>query len=389
MQRVGTNRNPALDKFGTGKHGFTAGNPQTGTPATTPGYELFDSWQEELCSVIEGMGFTLDSNKRDQLLTAIQAMQRGKAMVNVAGGATVTLTAAQYNLPILILTGALTANINLIFPAISGAWIVRNQTTGNFTVTCKTQSGSGVVVSQGFSNALFGDGDNLYAEQTDWASLQTQTATAFTSAGVAPNFKLEPSPALAVYAAGQRFRVKFSAAVSGSATLNVSGLGAKSIKQYDSAGNKVAPVIVANQLADVEYDGVDWVILDPLPAALPANVAKTDAVQAFSKAQRGAVVALTDAATIAVDLSLANNFSLTLAGNRTLGTPTNAAAGQSGIIAVTQDASGSRTLAFGSGWKFAGGTAPALSTAAGAVDYLAYYVEGPSRVYVSAVKDVR
>ncbi|WP_200906587.1 hypothetical protein, partial [Gulbenkiania mobilis] len=131
---------------------------------------------------------------------------RGKAMVNVAGGATVTLTAAQYNLPILILTGALTANITVVFPAISGAWIVRNQTTGNFTVTCKTQSGSGVVVSQGFSNALFGDGDNLYAEQTDWASLQTQTATAFTSAGVAPNFTLAPSPALAVYAAGQRFR---------------------------------------------------------------------------------------------------------------------------------------------------------------------------------------
>ncbi|WP_200906588.1 hypothetical protein, partial [Gulbenkiania mobilis] len=130
------------------------------------------------------------------------------------------------------------------------------------------------------------------------------------SAGVAPNFTLAPSPALAVYAAGQRFRVKFSAAVSGSATLNVSGLGAKSIKQYDSAGNKVAPVIVANQLADVEYDGVDWVILDPLPAAFPATVAKTDAVQAFSKAQRGAVQALTDAATIAVDLSLANNFSL-------------------------------------------------------------------------------
>lgn len=170
-------------------------------------------------------------------------------------------------MPILILTGALTANINLIFPAISGAWIVRNQTAGNFTVTCKTQAGTGVVVSQGCSNALWGDGTNIYAEQTDWANIVSQAATAFTSGGAAPSFTLTPSPALQGYAVPQRFRVKFHAAGAGADTLNVSGLGAKSIKQYDSAGNKVAAVIVANQLADVEYDGVDFVILDPLPVA--------------------------------------------------------------------------------------------------------------------------
>ncbi|MDC7699587.1 hypothetical protein [Vogesella indigofera] len=118
-------------------------------------------------------------------------------------------------------------------------------------------------------------------------------------------------------------------------------------------------------------------------------VAEIDRVQGWSAAQRGTVAALTDAATIAVDLALSNNYSLTLAGNRTLGTPTNAVAGQSGIIAVTQDATGSRTLAFGANWKFGGGTAPALSTAAGAVDYLAYYVETATRVFVSLVKDVK
>lgn len=118
-------------------------------------------------------------------------------------------------------------------------------------------------------------------------------------------------------------------------------------------------------------------------------VAMLDKTQGWTRAQRGTVQALADAATIAVDLALANNYSLPLAGNRTLGTPTNAVAGQSGIIAVTQDATGSRTLAFGANWKFAGGTAPALSTTAGAVDYLAYYVETPSRVFVSLVKDVK
>jgi len=97
--------------------------------------------------------------------------------------------------------------------------------------------------------------------------LQAQTKTSFTSAGTAPSFTITTSPAYGAYAAGQRMRVKFHAASAGSDTLNRDGLGAKNIKQYDSAGAKVAPVIAANMLCDVEYDGTDMVILDPLPPA--------------------------------------------------------------------------------------------------------------------------
>lgn len=109
----------------------------------------------------------------------------------------------------------------------------------------------------------------------------------------------------------------------------------------------------------------------------------------WSKGQSGAVVALTDGANIAVNLALANNFSVTLGGNRTLDNPTNIAVGQSGIIAVTQDGTGSRTLAYGSYYKFPGGTVPTLTTTAAAVDDLAYYVETSTRVLVNAVKDVK
>lgn len=90
--------------------------------------------------------------------------------------------------------------------------------------------------------------------------------TAFTTAGTAPAFTLTPAPALAGYAANQRFRVKFNAAAAASGTLNVSGLGAKNLKQYDPAGAKVTAVIASGQLSDVEYDGTDMVVLDPLPA---------------------------------------------------------------------------------------------------------------------------
>ena len=118
------------------------------------------------------------------------------------------------------------------------------------------------------------------------------------------------------------------------------------------------------------------------------TVAGLAVAQSFTKAQRGTPVALTDAATIAVDLSLGNNFTVTLAGNRTLGAPTNVTAGQSGVIVVTQDGTGSRTLAYNSAYKFAGGTAPTLTTTASAVDVLAYYVESATRITVTSLLNV-
>ena len=123
--------------------------------------------------------------------------------------------------------------------------------------------------------------------------------------------------------------------------------------------------------------------------AYSANTAFLNVVQAFSKAQRGTPVALTDGATITPDFSLGNNYSVTLGGNRTLANPTNLVAGQSGVIVITQDATGSRTLAYGSYFKFPTGTAPTLTTAANSVDVLAYYVESSTRITARLVGDVK
>jgi len=123
--------------------------------------------------------------------------------------------------------------------------------------------------------------------------------------------------------------------------------------------------------------------------AYDANTAKTNVAQSFTKAQRGTSVALTDAATVAVDLSLGNYYTLTLGGNRTLGAPTNQTAGQSGVIVITQDGTGSRTLAYNSVYKFPGGTAPTLTTTANAVDVLVYYVESATRITCRLLSDVK
>ena len=119
------------------------------------------------------------------------------------------------------------------------------------------------------------------------------------------------------------------------------------------------------------------------------TVSGLSVTQSFTAAQRGAITVLTDGATITPDFAVSNNFSVTLGGSRTLANPTNLTAGQSGVIVITQDGTGSRTLAYGSNFKFPGGTAPTLTTTAAAVDVLAYYVESASRITARLVGDVK
>lgn len=91
------------------------------------------------------------------------------------------------------------------------------------------------------------------------------------------------------------------------------------------------------------------------------------------------IVPLTDAATIATDASLGNIFTVTLGGNRTLGTPTNPTDGQKAVWIISQDATGSRTLAFSNSFSFGSDvTSPTLSTTSGRNDYIAaiYRIKG-------------
>ncbi len=119
------------------------------------------------------------------------------------------------------------------------------------------------------------------------------------------------------------------------------------------------------------------------------SFAKTNVAQSFTKGQRGTPVALTDAASVAVDLSLGNNFTLLctsgVGATRALANPTNAVAGQTGLILVTQSSGGGNALTFSSNYKFAGGSgqAPSLTTGTGnAVDVLPYSVKSATEIII-------
>ena len=98
------------------------------------------------------------------------------------------------------------------------------------------------------------------------------------------------------------------------------------------------------------------------------------------------IQALTDGTNISIDFNVGQNFTVTLAGNRTLDNPTNCVAGQVGSIFVVQDGTGSRTLAYGGNWDFTAGTAPTLSTDADAIDRLDYIVHTSTDVQAVLTK---
>lgn len=77
--------------------------------------------------------------------------------------ADVTLTDLQAAKDIIVISGALVANVNLIFPTFKKNWTVTNNTSGAYNVTCKTASGTGELVVQSSSQIFYCDGTNLVA----------------------------------------------------------------------------------------------------------------------------------------------------------------------------------------------------------------------------------
>ena len=101
------------------------------------------------------------------------------------------------------------------------------------------------------------------------------------------------------------------------------------------------------------------------------------------------ITALSDGATITIDMATACHHSVTLGGNRTFAAPSNQAVGQAGSIFITQDGTGSRTAAFNSAFKFVGGTAPTLTTTASAVDRIDYIIKSSNVIHCAVSLDVK
>ena len=241
-----------------------------------------------------------------------------------AGDVSLTIndgTADQARSAMLELTGTLTGNRGVYLPTnISKSYIVKNDTSGAYSATVLINGGTGSAIPQGSSVIVFTDGTTV-TPATDSTGLGLGTAAEL-------NFGTSINELIPVSSADTRYaNVSSDETITGNYTFSSS-------------------------------------------TTFTAQVIGTGA-QAFSSPVSVAVAT----SAVALDFATGNNFVTILNGNVSIKNPVNPQPGQSGIIYVVQDGTGSRTMSYQGNWDFAGGTAPTLSTAANAVDALIYNVQ--------------
>lgn len=130
-------------------------------------------------------GNTANPENTDASLTGwVPSGGYGITTITGLSGSSLTLSSLQASKERIVLSGTLTSNINLIVPAWIFRWTVVNNCTGNFTVTVKTPSGSGVAVPTGLAAYLYGDGTNIQ-QDTSILSVNVRAANLarYTSSG--------------------------------------------------------------------------------------------------------------------------------------------------------------------------------------------------------------
>jgi hypothetical protein len=107
---------------------------------------------------------------------------------------------------------------------------------------------------------------------------------AYASTGSSNAYVLTPTVALSAYVTGERYSFRSNFSNTGAATLNISSLGAKTIKKYTASGKAdlAADDIRSGQPVTVEYDGTDLVMVTPVANTLTVAATQSDMETATS-----------------------------------------------------------------------------------------------------------
>jgi hypothetical protein len=246
---------------------------------------------------------------------------------------------------VIKLTGTITSNVNVTIPdSIQKTYIVENATSGAFTVTFKTSSGTGVTwgTNDKSTKLIYSDGTNV-------------VGTGFISTAL--NSDLDTNS----------FDILFD--------------DAKGIR--DDSDNE--QLIFQKNTTAVNYFEMTNAATGNNPALSVAGddtnvgmeiTTKGTGLVKFNDAIYNADATLTDGATIDWAVNASPVAKVTLGGNRTLNAPTGGASGQFINLVVIQDGTGSRTLTWNAVFEFKDDTAPTLTTTADKADLFVFKYNG-------------
>ena len=251
-----------------------------------------------------------------EVFSIVDQAVAGYANVTITGTSLVSLSVddgavSRGRNAILELSGTLTSNTNIVIPSASRAYLINNNTSGSFSVTFKCNGGTGTTVTQGSHGMIYCDGASVRSAFGDAASR---------TVGVC------------------------------------------------------ATNIPDTSLADIRYITASTDTTVTGSKVLTSLLESNSSIKVSSGRAYAVPHSVLDAASIVVSMDKSNNFFVTLTGNRTMDFPLKGRAGQSGLIYVYQDGTGSRTLSYVSCWNFSGGTAPTATTSINSVDILSYNI---------------
>jgi hypothetical protein len=268
--------------------------------------------------------------------------------LNATTGATLTFSngvLSNGKNQVIKLTGTITSNVNVTIPdSIEKTYIVENATSGAFTVTFKTSSGTGVTwgTNDKSTKLIYSDGTNV-------------VGTGFISTAL--NSDLDTNS----------FDIQFD---------DATGI-------RDDSDNE--QLIFQKNTTAVNYFEMTNAATGNNPALSVAGddtnvgmeiTTKGTGLVKFNDAIYNADATLTDGATIDWAVNASPVAKVTLGGNRTLNAPTGGASGQFINLVVIQDGTGSRTLTWNAVFEFKDDTAPTLTTTADKADLFVFKYNG-------------
>lgn len=115
----------------------------------------------------------------------------------VGGGSSVTLSDSESSFAIIEFQGTLSGNIDVKTASNdTKPYIIFNNTSGSYNLTFKSNSGTGVVITQGLKSIVYGDGSNIVeatSPANSFSANKTITLSGVVSGSVATDFSSDPT----------------------------------------------------------------------------------------------------------------------------------------------------------------------------------------------------